>query len=759
MGEVFLFDARGREGDNPAAWKNSDLLDEARSGEDSGLWILDKQDPYADYAWLFEVALDRETFTAGIVLCVEHADLGAGALRVSLRHAESGAEAPQSRAHNFTRLNTMRDRTAWFGFDLSAWPEEKTSSAVIEITGLQALRNLTALPSLTEPEWEQAAASIPQQVTPMVFLENPMQLVTTAGADPRSGTQAFASSVAALREYVPLAKVLGFTSIESYVRWNWVEQEEGKFDWSLIDPQVAEMTRHGMKWFPLLVVGSAYALPSWYRNSKENIGFVCLEHGLENPIQTIWNPAQERHVTRFLTEFGKHYEPMGVLEGVRLGPSGNYGESQYPAGGNWAPPGEKAIHIHLGWWAGDDLAVADYREFVKERYRSVDKLNQVWGTEHSDWNSVKPRLPETMLSPRERLDFTEWYTDAMTEWCDWWVQESAKALPNTKIYQSAGGWGFREAGTDYPAQTKSMVPVRGGIRLTNETDSFEQNFFATRLAATAARLYGTDLGYEPASSHTARGIVGRIYNTATTHGDHLFTYQSNVFYNSMAIERWLKYVPLLDRREDPLVEVAVYYPETFNQIEDSGFRFLYAWGFNPRAREIRRVVDVDYLDERLIREGFLDRYKVLVHAWGDVMEADVMNLIDEWIARGGTYLYPSFPKGPLTTVENDAALYTKWQSGQTGQGTFARFRGDMEPPSEYGDFVRERLSATQSLDARTRALVAAERSEKVFASLQADGEVLLLNYADEPGTFRFPEGPEIMIEPYGIEITNLGPGK
>ena len=67
----------------------------------------------------------------------------------------------------------------------------------------------------------------------------------------------------------------------------------------------------------------------------------------------------------------------------------------------------------------------------------------------------------------------------------------------------------------------------------------------------------------------------------------------------------------------------MYYPETMNQLEDGAFRHLYAWGFNPRARDIRRVVEVDYLDETLLRDGFLDKYKVLVCAWGNIVEKDV----------------------------------------------------------------------------------------------------------------------------------------
>lgn len=440
---------------------------------------------------------------------------------------------------------------------------------------------------------------------------------------------------------------------------------------------------------------------------------------------------------------------MGVLEGVRLGPSGNYGESQYPASGGWAARGEK-MHIHIGWWAGDEYGQADFRRWLQEKYKSVDMLNKAWGAAIRSFDEIKLVLPNTILSKRQRLDFTGWYTDSMTDWCDWWAREARRAMPRTPIYQSAGGWGFREAGTDYSAQTKSMVEVDGGVRLTNETDSYEQNFYATHLAATAARLYRVKLGYEPASSHTARGVVARIFHTTSTQGDHLFTYHNNVFDHQLSIAKWLRYLPMLDTAQEPIIEVAVYYPETENQLSDAAFRHIYAWGFNSVAREIRRVVDVDYLDDRLIREGFLDRYKVLVFAWGRYIESDVQRRIDAWLRQGGTIIYPPYPRGAQQTIEDDSNVFQRWSQGDAGRGAFHRFTGDVDPPSRYGEFVKTILLTTASLHPWVREVIAVPRPEHVFFTVQADGHVLALNYSYWPARVAFGSGEDDTIESYGI---------
>lgn len=716
------------------------------------------EDPYSEATW--EIALPALAASSGqtVTLELHFHDHGAGVIDTNLLWG--GASIAPTRKRGYTRCNTGTDRFMALELNLPAGPPQPTAKLMVK--GLQYPLRLVQLPKQEEAYWTARTAALPKRVAPMVALKRPMRLVTTAGIDVTGGMDTLAASLDQIDELAPLCRALGMTSIEGYVTWKRLEPtKEGDFDFSFYDAIVNKLAEHDLKFFPLLIVGSGYALPEWFIHSSDNVGFVCLEHGLENAVQSIWSPTHRRHVERVLKAFGDHYGPGGRLEAVRLGPSGNYGESQYPAGGNWGPKGE-AMHIHLGWWAGDRYGREDFRRFLRVQYGSVENLNASWEAKLGSIDEADCVLPEVMVSRRQRADFTKWYTDSMSDWCAWWGGVTRRALPDTPIYQSAGGWGFREAGTEYSVQAEGMVPIGGGIRLTNETDSFEQNFYATRLAATAARLYDIPLGYEPASGHTARGVVGRIFNTLTTNGDHLFTYHSNLLYSQLAIDKWLKYLALFDERQKPKVEVAVYYPETDNQLGDAAFRYLYAWGFNPRAAAVRRVVDVDFLDDHLLRGGFLDRYKVLVWVWGEVIEADVQAKIDAWVRAGGTLLYPSFPRGPLKTVEGETNLFSRWSSGDTGAGHFVRFRGDMEPASLYADFVRAELLKIPTLSPGVRAAVGCDLPDQVFVSVREDGKALVMNYTEEAATVRvgahaFPgyrdkdRRPKLNIRPYSIE--------
>lgn len=730
---------------------NADAVHEESVDGRAYLCIRGDESPYEKTKWAFDISTSALEAHTGYVIEVVFLDRGAGIIDPEL--SWDGEPLIFARSESYTRLNTLRERMACFLFNTGG---ARGETIRLSIAGLQYLKALRIVPAYSDAEWITAHDAVPKDVQPMVVLRRPMDLVTTAGISAHSYEPDIEAELQAMHNLAPLAKVLGFNGIEMYVRWRLIEPEqEGVFDFTYYDRLVAKLQEYGLKWFPLLIVGSAYALPDWFAESSENVGFTCLEHGITNPIQSIWSPYHKRHVERVLEAFGAHYEPTKTLLGVRLGPSGNYGESQYPAGGNWPFKGHE-MHIHIGLWCADEYAKADFRGAMRDQYGDIDRLNAAWGQHLASFDDIEMVLPVQMVSKRRRIDFLSWYTREMTEWCEYWALQARMAMPNTPLYQSSGGWGFVEAGTSYSGQAKSMKLVNGGIRLTNETDSYEQNFYATRLAATAARLYGIDLGYEPASSHTGRGVAARIFTTVATNGDHLFTYHSNVMYSPMAIDQWLKYAPLLDERADPVIDVAVYYPETMNQLDDGAFRNLYAWGFNPRAAAVRRVVEVDYLDETLIRDGFLDRYKALVCCWGEFIEADVLAKIDDWIRRGGVVTYPSFPRGGLTTVEGDGQVFKRWSEGDTGRGKLFRFEGDMEPPGDYAAFVKESLLSLDTLHPWTRAVLDIALPEKVFLSIQESGHVLALNYNPAEARLILPNGVEVAVPGYGIARFALG---
>lgn len=684
-------------------------------------------DYYRRAAYSFKV---EGEFKGAAWLTVEYLDKGYGL--VSLNQAVA-----HKHMSGIARLNTGQPRRAIFRLDGKAGGEIKIYGAPL-------------LGSVTLTDTEPAKPSLPA-VEPVFRLKRPMELVISAGADAPT-PEGLPDALAALRNQLPLMKALGFAGIESYVKWNFIETSPGVFDWSYYDGVVAEIEKHGLKWFPLLVVGSAYTLPGWFFESADNRKYVCLEHGIPIEIPTIFAGTQDKYVQRFLKEFGRHYGSRPSLLGVRLGPSANYGEAQYPASGAWGYQG-RPLHTHIGYWAGDPDASKAFRSWVSRRYPGIEAVNKAWGTRFAAWDDVHTFLPLTALTSRMRVDFNTWYLDAMSEWCEKWARWAREAMPSTSIYQSSGGWGAVEIGTDYTAQTKSMAGLAGGIRMTNENDSYLNNYGNTRMAASAARFYGARYGSEPAGFSSKRGVVNRMFNALVNNADHLFYYDGNLTANDQAIEAWLKYAPLLDRRARPRAEAAIYFPDTANKLRDDTLRYLRASAFLQRVHAMREIADFDFASEQMIRDGALERYKVLVVVWGSITEKDVIEKLGAWIRQGGVLIYPDRElsrEGGFQTVEGDAAEYKRWKAGDTGSGQALLFSGHTEPFSAYARYVQEELARQPKLSREFRDAVTMRKPAGMYWTLLEDGSLALLNYGDERAAVTFAGGGAASLEPYSI---------
>lgn len=705
--------------------------------------------------------IEPETpFSPGpLTLIIEHLDEGLGLISVQYdsgqepRDNHPGDRPPYTAAKplaGYTTLGTEQQRTAVFLLESPAFAHRQKDGADLTIDGVRALTRLTLIPGLDDEAVARAKNEIPKVTSPRVVLSRPMELVTTAGA--HSGTaEDWLATRDRMREMAPLARALGFTAIESYVTWRNVAPERNRFDWTYYDNVAMTAKEYGLRWFPLLIVGSSYSLPDWFHDSEENIGFVCLEHGKGNNIQTIFCDKQNLYVQGFLNAFGAHYQPMDVLLGVRLGPSGNYGESQYPAGGNWGYRGQRE-HIHIGWWAGDEYAPGHFRAFLQAQYPSIAALNAAWQEDYASFDEVPVFIPQFAETMRKRKDFVDWYMDAMTEWCEQWAVWARDAMPHTTIYQSSGGWGFVESGTDFTDQTKSMRKVAGGIRATNETDSYAQNFYATRMMSSSARFYGVPFGSEPAGFGSGRAMAARIYNLLVNNGQHLFFYESNLTANDQAIDQWLKLAPLLDQREEPFIEVAALYPDTKSKLDDGVFRNLYAFTFNERVAALRPKLDFDFCSERMILDGALPRYKVLIFIWSNVVEKEVLDKIDAWVREGGVVIYPYWHAMPLMTVEGDYGVYNRWLRGDSGNGMVIFDRGDRVPAHRYADFIAKHLDTLESLDPRTKTMLRAIKPDEVYVSALKSGRYAVLNYNDASATIELPGLGAAELDPYSIKL-------
>jgi hypothetical protein len=703
--------------------------------------LLPVRDYYSRACFL--VQLDQAA-VGRLWLRVRYVDRGYGLISVSYGK-EGGYTVPEALEWGVARLNTGKVREADFEIDSARL--ESVPTSILRIEGLPVLVSV----ALTTDE--PARAQVPD-VAPAVQFRVPGQRVMSAGADARS-PDGLNDALASLRNILPLVRALGFNGVESYVKWGFVERSPGVFDWSYYDAVVNEAQKHGLKWFPLLIVGSAYALPDWFYHSSVHTGYKCLEHHIGNDIPSIFNHNLDQYVQRFLTEFGKHYANRGVLLGVRLGPSGNYGEAQYPAAGNWGYHG-KPLHTHLGYWAADPSAVLAFRAAMKTEYPDIAALNRAWTSSYKSFEEVSTFLPESALNLHMRFDFTKWYMDSMSRWCALWAEWARASIPNTPIYQSSGGWGAVSIGTDYTAQARAMGQMKEGIRLTNETDMYPLNFTNTRMAASAARFYGAKLGFEPASLGTLRGVMARLFNAVTNNADHLFYYYGHLLDHDGTTEAWIQSAHVLDQRALPVIDIAAFYPDTSILLHDEPLRYLSASAWIPRAEALRKITDYDYASEQMILDGALSRYRVLVFLWGTETQKAVFDRLDAWVRSGGIVIYPvrqQMRQGLLATVDGDRSIINKWRKGDTGAGRVIFYEGHPET-SYYMQFLREELPKLP-LNSLTRQALEMQHPSDVYWSVLANDKLAFLNFEDTGAVVHLSDGRDIHLKPY--EVTLVGP--
>lgn len=443
------------------------------------------------------------------------------------------------------------------------------------------------------------------------------------------------------------AKQGGITSLQSYVGWAQIEPRPGETDFSCYDPVVAQIERHGLKWLPFLITAPYIATPEWFQ-AEHGVDSVCLEHGESIAIQSIWNPELRAGVRRFLEIFQSHY-PAEVIEALNLGISGNWGESIMVAGGGF---GMKDAHTHLGWWCGDVHARADLRRWAEDRYETVEALNAAWDTSYAAFTEIEPFIPFEAPSRRAAVDLFAWYTESMTDYAEHWIRITRELYPDTPIYLCTGGNGQPELGADFAAQARMAARYGAGIRITNQSDDAPGNFAVTRMVSSSSRLYDSYYTTEPGGANTPKGIACRVFDAVSggAVGVYFKTLIDPPDRLSATAVQLAENMHLL-QPNTPELTVAALMPnsslvldrETLNRIME-------------RAQVLRDALDFEFIDENMINDGLLARFRALVVLAGDTVERPTLEAIGRWVAEGGVVVLPQ-ESAPLRDVEDTPAAW------------------------------------------------------------------------------------------------------
>jgi len=460
----------------------------------------------------------------------------------------------------------------------------------------------------------------------------------------------------------------GATAVQIYTFWRDFEPHaEGQFEWDYFDSQVKLIQEAGLQWVPFLLIGPKYAAPQWWLSDPRHRGLVCLEHGKETPIESIWNPAFKKQVSRVVKAFAEHYLPWGVIQSVQPGICGDYGESIMPVHGNWAGD----YHTHGGYWCGDENAVLDFRRAMKEKFGTVDAMNTAWRSHYADFEELKPFRPHKAPSRTALFDELQWYKNSMTDFVDFWLAECRAAFPDTPLYMCVGGNEEPEHASDFAAQAKVCAKYNAGLRLTNECNRFFDNYFLTAYTHAACEQYGAYLGLEPVGGLTPEGVCGRMFGSAVYGNRQMMYYYGNVFkqpdengsiYNACS-ESFMKYLPLL-REGKTVCDIAFFWPSLVGSLGRG-----IPDGIHPIVTFLRRFTTVMPLNERMIKDGGLDRFKLLIMPPAPFTDRETLHRIAEYVKNGGKVFAVGRTEDiELDPVEEYDELFGILPTSETGCG-------------------------------------------------------------------------------------------
>lgn len=180
--------------------------------------------------------------------------------------------------------------------------------------------------------------------------------------------------------------------------WARIEPEEGKFDFSWLDKNVTLAAKYGLK---VVMCTPSPCPPAWLTKKHPEIlvkdeASYSVNHGMRLNANGA-NPIYQAYIKKVVDEMIRRYGNNPTISGWQI---------------------DNEPHIE-GLYDYSDFAQADFREWLRKKYGTIDKLNTAWGA--SFWSFtynnfeqiVIPNTKNHNSNPHAFLDFKRYTADAL----------------------------------------------------------------------------------------------------------------------------------------------------------------------------------------------------------------------------------------------------------------------------------------------------------------------------------------------------------
>ena len=447
-------------------------------------------------------------------------------------------------------------------------------------------------------------------------------------------------------EMIALLKRCNCSAMCDYLAWCTTEREPGKWDFSFYRENADQLKVAGLKYCPFSWL---HFPPKWYEQSDKFVPYRNLANGKTIPQMSLWSPETKRIYAEFYKQMAAALGPR--IDFIRLAMPSEYGEIGYCTGmTKWL---REQPDAEQGYWCGDPCARADFTRKMMERYGSVEAINKAWKkTYKSESDIAMPDVTgdytvwfKSNTGRTHWLDFVEWYQQSWPEFMAEAVGIVRKYYPNKEIIFSLG-YGEERAsqGNDVGRHVAQMSRLKTAAQTPGAI-----GYLPTRRVSSACRAYGVPYYTEPPSGLNHNQEVERIWMDASNGTQTWFDYPYNLDPN---LDVFVKYKRHLTGKS-PICDVAIWLPTYHLWLHPQE---SYPISMHDTANFLRELCDYEVVDDRMIRDGGLEKLTIRVLALVEAvcLDGEALKALDRWVNAGGV----------LITFESKPAMIRNGDDGQ-----------------------------------------------------------------------------------------------
>ena len=256
----------------------------------------------------------------------------------------------------------------------------------------------------------------------------------------------------------------GLNTVKLWACWSWIESRPGEYDFADLDELTAYADELGLRIVVNTIIENA---PYWLEAEAPHARYVDNEGravqltaamntpgggwpGLCFDNDEAWGAA-----SAFLTALVGRYDGLGALDVWDV----------------WNEPHlEPASYYPERIYCYCDASVARFVEWLREKYGTIDALNEAWSRRYSDWSHVKP--PRVFEAVPDLLDWRAFWFDNLARWLDRRVEVVRAAASGTTVMTHVALSGFTG---QLATHTLDEFTLTGGV------DAFGTSSFPTWL--------------------------------------------------------------------------------------------------------------------------------------------------------------------------------------------------------------------------------------------------------------------------------------